>query len=170
MDDKNIGFRQYKLPFDVCLKQNIVVKGEEDSNFPARYAVDGKTTTYCKILGEEKSSERELIITFDKPYKCNYFKIIFNNLIERVNVYDYSQETNILLYQEENHTTPFKEIKNYLNRTISAVKITSLEPYNIEEGAQIIEVQFFSNVIESPEGYFIRDVEIQSQPFDEEAM
>lgn len=161
----NVGFKQYKLPNNVSLNQQITINDESyiDNNHPLQKAIDGHKTTYCQLNKVEglNLKDAQIIITFDKTYLCNYLQIFFNNIVKKIKMYDYSEGSRGALLLSQTGQTQL--VENIVDKELSAVLLTDFETIEANNDIQISEINVFNNTIEAPEGYYIRDIEIQSE-------
>lgn len=162
----NVGFIQYKLPNNITAHKDVHISINNElyiaDNSKLEYAIDEDDTTTCILIDEKVSSleEAEIIIEFDKTYLCDGLQVICNNQIKSIKIYDYSnQEKNVLLLEQNSDTY---ESEQLLSRNLSAILITGLQPAIEGDNIQLKEINVFNNEIEAPEGYYFRDIEIQS--------
>lgn len=166
----NTGFVQYKLPNNISLKQSISINNDDYVSVahPLEHAIDGMDFTYCQLNGSNELplNNAQIVITFDKEYSCNYLQVLFNNKVKTVDIYDYSNEEIGALMLSQKKST--KKAENFVNKDISAILLTNFTDTEQENIIQIISINVFSNVIEPPKGYYIKDIEIQSKQKEEE--
>lgn len=160
----NTGFRQYKLPNNITNNQNIKINDDkylkEDSKL--FYALDDDDTTQCILYQPQGESlkDAEIVITFDKTYNCDYIQLICNNIIDTVDIYDYSNnEKGILLLTQRDGNE--KQASQIIEIPISAILITNLSPIEGDE-IELKAINVFNNEIEPPLGFYFRDIEINS--------
>ena len=163
MDKNNIGFRQYKLSEElmtnVAAGHEIINNGfQTDEQYPLSQAVDGNEETYCKIIG---NTGKILTFNFKNNIHCNHIKILFHSQIKQVYLFN---EKNEKIYNKGSSTSPgFLEVDINVDANFSSINMTfrSMESDNLIE---ISNIEFYSdNTIIPPEGYYIKDFEIQSE-------
>lgn len=171
--NNNIGFRQYKLPIDVDMILNEPQKVTNvdfvvDESHPLSSMVDGQLNTYCKLEGTPSNKIKiTLASSSEDAVFCSSIKIIFNNKMRQVLIRD---NNNNIILNKSNSTRGFSIVEEKINKEFKRlylqfralgdteiIKISNLEIYNNK----------LINSIEPPEGYYIKDIEIQSVKVEE---
>lgn len=168
MDENNIGFRQYKLPIetDVALNKTVINVGDGfiiDDEHPLSNIVDGRTDTYCQLQGNTSKRIRIVLASANEdPVFCNRIVLIFNKKMRHVVIKDNNNNTII----NKSYAKGYLKIEEDINKSFKQLNIQFRSLGN-DELIKISNVEVYNNTlinsIEPPEGYYIKDFEIQSE-------
>lgn len=169
MDENNIGFRQYKLPIetDVALNKTVINVGNGfivDGEHPLSNIVDGRIDTYCQLQGNTQKRIRIVLASSqEEPVYCNRMVLVFNKKMSHVLIRD---GYNNKILETKNYSKGFFKIEQDINKEFRYINIR-FRTFEDDEIIKVSNIEIYNNTlinsIEPPEGYYIKDFEIQSE-------
>ena len=145
----NIGFRQYKLPFemDMALNKDIINVNNVfiiDEAHPLSNIVDGRDDTYCQLQGDHNRARLRFIFASsrEKPVYCNRMIFVFNKKMKYILIRD---EYNNKVFEKTDNSKGFFKIEQDINKEFKqiTIKFISFEDDEILK----LESSFAQNII-----------------------